>query len=226
MKILVLGTGGMAGHVIYWFLKRNLNSFVMGLNRKQLDVEKDLELLRALLKQEFDVVINCIGLLIKDSELDPIKTSYINGIFPHYLEMLTENTNTKIIHLSTDCVFKGDKDKWYNEDDFPTETNWYGFTKAIGELNNSKDLTLRLSIIGPELKENGTGLFHWFMTQKGTIKGYSQVKWNGITTYELSKQLHKIIHMPSLVGIYNLAPDFFITKKQLLEDINKVFNKK
>ena len=54
----------------------------------------------------------------------------------------------------------------YNESDFRDADDIYGRSKALGEIINDKDLTIRTSIIGPELKLNGEGLFHWFMHQK------------------------------------------------------------
>lgn len=223
-KIIVLGARGMAGHMILDYLS-SLNKYdVKGISRNEIDIEEDIEKLLDMLRDEKpDVVINCIGLLVKASQENIVRAIFINSLFPHILEDIGKETNSKIIHISTDCVFDG-KNGPYNEDDLPTETNWYGRTKALGEINNDKDLTLRLSIIGPELKENGTGLFAWLIGQMGIITGYKNVLWAGVTTLELAKQIDKILDM-NLTGLYHLIPDFSISKYDLLKLIKEVYKK-
>jgi dTDP-4-dehydrorhamnose reductase len=219
-KITVLGSAGMAGHVVYDYLT-SLNKYeVGGISRKEFDIEEDLlGLVEFLENNKPDIVINCMGLLIKASQNNPTKAIFINSLFPHILSDLP----SRIIHLSTDCVFDG-KEGNYSETSLPTDTGWYGRSKALGEIRNNKDLTLRTSIIGPELKENGTGLFDWFMHQTGEIQGFSNVMWNGITTLELAKQLDHIVDT-NLSGLYHLVTDVPISKYGLLLLIQSVWNK-
>ena len=230
-KVLVLGNMGMAGNTIYSYLKFLNKYIVFGVAREKydyntfvLDVKENFnKLISIIIKYQPHIIINCIGVLVKNSELNPDNAIYINGYFPHYLETITKNTKTKIIHLSTDCVNNGLKGN-YSENDVPNETSNYGRSKALGEIINDKDLTIRMSIIGNEIKKNGTGLFHWFMQQEGRCNGFSRVLWNGITCLELAKQIDKIIGT-NLTGLYHLAPDFKISKYELLKLITKVFNK-
>ena len=65
----------------------------------------------------------------------------------------------------------------------------YALTKALGEVHEPDHLTIRTSIIGPEIRQSGIGLFNWFMKQRGEISGYRAVKWNGVTTLELAKAI-------------------------------------
>ena len=233
-KILICGAAGMAGHMITRYLS-SLNKYKIytsAYNSKYvesdycIDIEKNLDNLEAIIEiEKFDIIINCIGILVKEANNNPSKAIYINSFFPHWLVDITKKTNTKIIHLSTDCIFSGKKGN-YTEEDIPDETNFYGRSKALGEIKNNKDLTIRMSIIGTELKSNGTGLLGWFLRQNGEIEGFTRAYWNGITTLELAKALNKIIQeKPMLNGLYQLAPDFNITKYNLLKIINKVFKK-
>lgn len=137
--------------------------------------------------------------------------------------MLLEQKNIKRIHLSTDCVFSGLKGM-YKEDDIKDEKNIYGLSKNIGEIEDDKNLTFRMSIIGPEIKNNGTGLFNWFMMQKGKIKGYSNVYWTGIRTLELAKAIEVAIN-EDLKGLYHLVCNEKISKYELLCMIKEIFNK-
>jgi dTDP-4-dehydrorhamnose reductase len=233
-KILIAGAAGMVGHMLYNFLRSTEKYEIGATTRKPvdfleslaIDIEEDLSAFGEIVKvAEPDVIINCIGLLVKASESCPAEAIYVNSFFPHLLENITGGTKTKIIHLSTDCVFDGNQevDLAYYESDRLTEKNWYGRTKAMGEINNDKDLTLRMSIIGPE-KKDGVGLFHWFISQKGKVNGYVNHHWNGLTTLELAKQIDKIIDT-NLSGIYHLACPYRITKYDLLNQIKKSFSR-
>ena len=234
-QILILGAHGMAGHMITSYLKQ-LNKYEIftlardskfGITDYYCDVEINIDMLDGIINEDIDldIVINCIGLLNKPANENPAKAIYLNSYLPHYLELITKNTNTKIIHLSTDCIFDGTQGN-HSETDKPTEINYYGRSKALGEILNNKDLTLRLSIIGTELKKDGIGLLNWFLNQKGTITGYNNCYWNGITTLELAKQIDKIIEQnPNLSGLYHLAPDFNINKYELLCLAKKIWNK-
>src|SRR5690606_27782525 len=107
-----------------------------------------------------------------------------------------------LIHISTDCVFSGKKGD-YIETDQKDGSSVYAQSKSLGEITGDNILTIRTSIIGPELKNNGIGLFHWFMSQQGQIQGYSNVFWNGVTTLELAKVIHRLINkqMDGLIHI-------------------------
>jgi len=233
-QVLIIGASGMAGHMIYKYLY-SLNKYDLGaITRKEidsipsvcLDVEHDLPTLANIIATAApDIIVNCVGLLVKACEACPAEAVFVNSFFPHMLENVTSGTRTKVIHLSSDCVFSGsdNPEHTYHEDDTPSEWNWYGRAKALGELINEKDLTLRLSIIGPEIRE-GVGLLQWFMKQEGEVNGFAGHYWNGITTLELAKQIDKIIDT-DLNGLYHLAPPFKITKFSLLELIAKTFEK-
>ena len=228
MKVLVIGSNGMAGHVITKYLRQQghtVSTVAKTDASYSVDIENNLEvqsLTRIL--YNFDYVINCIGLLVKDSIARPDRAAYINGWFPHYLEYLLKNTRTKLIHLSTDCVFDGSKGN-YKEDAIHTEMNVYGKSKSMGEVNNDKDVTFRMSIIGPEIKSNGTGLFNWILKNPNKeIDGWNNALWNGITTLELAKCIDKHMSNPIITGVYHLVNnDNKINKFKLLTKINKIF---
>lgn len=229
MKILIIGSNGMAGHMIVRYLN-SLNKYTIKTSARSnsdynLDVENDLDLLLNAIKDfEPDIIINCIGLLIKACNDNPDRAIYVNSYFPHWLEKIAKNTRTKVIHLSTDCIFDGTQGN-HLETDKATETSWYGRTKNMGEIINNKDLTLRLSIIGTELKSNGVGLLNWFLNQEGIVNGFTNCYWNGITTLELAKQIDTIIeNRPNLSGLYHLAPDFKINKYNLLVLAKNIWN--
>ncbi|TDD98364.1 sugar nucleotide-binding protein [Flavobacterium cellulosilyticum] len=227
-KILVIGSKGMAGHVVLQSLPQLGEYEVYGVARNieptdrlfNLDVS-DTVGLKKLIDLEFDVIVNCIGILNKDAEDNPHKAIWFNSYFPHLLESLTKNTKTKVISISTDCVFSG-KRGGYSENDFKDGIGFYAQSKALGEIVNDKDCTIRTSIIGPEINQEGIGLFHWFMQQNNEISGYSQAFWSGITTIELAKVIHQTIQQ-NIAGLIIVAGVEKIDKFSLLKIFNKVF---
>lgn len=227
-KILVIGIKGMAGHVIFNSLPELGNYEVYGVARNvpstnrifNLDVSNTVEL-KKIIGLKFDVVINCIGILNKDAEDNPHKAIWFNSYFPHLLESYTKNTKTKVISISTDCVFSGNKGN-YTETDFRDGEGFYATSKSMGELTNDKDLTIRTSIIGPELNKEGIGLFHWFMQQNDSVSGYSHAFWSGITTIELAKVIHQTI-LQDIKGLLIVAGTPKINKFSLLKLFNTIF---
>jgi dTDP-4-dehydrorhamnose reductase len=232
-KILILGANGMAGHVITTGLREDPQNFdVISVARSNsiikpdilLDVTDFKTLEDLIMRTAPNIIINCIGLLNNAAEEQPDKAILINSYLPHFLENITKNCLIKIIHISTDCVFSGNEGN-YTEGAPKNGIGFYAQTKALGELINKKDLTIRTSIIGPEINSNGIGLFHWFFQQKSDIKGYKNALWTGITTIELLNALKIIIKENKLIGIYHLVNNEKISKYNLLNNLNLVFNK-
>lgn len=218
MNILILGGEGMAGWMIGSYLSKKYSVSIT--TRKELDIEQDLDL-----PQGFDFVINCIGLLLDSAKNDPAKTMYVNSYFPKYLEYFYKNEKTKIVHISTDCVFNGHKGN-YLEIDSPDEIGVYGLSKALGEINNNKDLTLRVSIIGPEIRpiDKRSGLLNWILnTNEKELNGWTNAYWNGITTLELAKCIDQYIKNPIISGIYHPTNEA-TTKFNLLTKINNMYH--
>lgn len=230
-KILVIGMKGMAGHVIFRKLEKSGKYNVYGLARNieqsenvfNLDVSRTDELKIIINENNFDVIINAIGILNKDAEDHPEKAVWFNSYFPHYLEHITKETTTKVIHISTDCVFNGKKGG-YTENDIKDGLGFYAQSKALGEIENDKDLTIRTSIIGPELNKNGIGLFHWFMSvpENSVVGGYTGAFWSGLTTIELANVIMHILEH-NISGLIQVAPQEKIDKYSLLKLFNEIF---
>jgi dTDP-4-dehydrorhamnose reductase len=230
-KIIILGANGMAGHILVKGLQDKTSGFnIVSVSRNTsrikptviLDVT-DFDSLKHLINtQNPEIIINCIGLLNETAENNPDQAILVNSYLPHYLEALTKDSKTKIIHISTDCVFSG-KEGSYLESSTKNGLGYYSQSKSLGEINNSKDLTFRTSIIGPELNENGIGLFHWIANQKNEVIGFEKAYWTGVTTLELLYAVKQAIS-ENLTGLYHLVFDHKISKCQLLNIINDEFS--
>ena len=220
-KVVVLGSQGMAGHVMYINLKQTGNYDVLGVARsdgrfvdKRMNVA-DFSALEAYLKQvKPDYVVNCIGVLVSQSASDIATAVLMNSYLPHFLSKLGDTCGFRLLHISTDCVFSG-KTGGYTEASFRDGDDIYARSKALGEVINERDLTIRTSIIGPELKSDGTGLFDFFLKQNGMIQGYTQAMWSGITTMVLSRAVEQAIKH-DVTGLIHLTNGEAISKYDLL----------
>lgn len=213
----------MLGHVVYYYLKETEKYDVLNtVYRNKLtpdsiicDVRDQDHLKTVLHDLDPDVIINCVGALIQESKTNPANAIYLNAMLPHILKELADEINAKLIHVSTDCVFSGKKGN-YAEDDFRDADDVYGRSKALGEIFDAPHCTLRTSIIGPELKNEGQGLLHWFSKQKESINGFSSAMWSGVTTLELAKVVDSILRENLPGGIYQITNGIPISKHELL----------
>lgn len=227
-NILVLGSIGMAGHLITLYFKErgyNVTAYSMqpfpycnNIVGNALETENFKSML---LEGDYDVVINCIGILNQVADENKSLAVYLNSYLPHLVADTLKDKKTKLIHMSTDCVFAGNSGPYY-EDSLRDGITFYDRSKALGEVEDNKNLTFRNSIIGPDMNENGIGLFNWFMKQKGEINGFSRAMWTGVTTLTLAKAMEQAIK-EDLCGLYNLVNNTSISKYDLLCLFNKYF---
>ncbi len=221
MKYLIMGVNGMLGHTVARYLK-NRGHEVLGFARRPSlfvptvtgDALCKNTVMNMVRDFDGDHIVNCIGILNKDAEDKKDEAVYINGFLPHYLAALTEGTCKRVIQISTDCVFSGEKGGYTNRD-VPDGVSFYDRTKAMGELDDGRNLTLRQSIVGPDINPVGIGLLNWFMKQSGEIKGYTGAIWTGQTSLQLAKTI-EIAAENGAVGLYNAVPDKSISKYELL----------
>jgi dTDP-4-dehydrorhamnose reductase len=223
-KILVLGSTGLIGHQVFNYLqskgKYELYNFAYRTKLQEstiiLDARDELNFLNGINDLAPDFIINCLGILINGSNQNPENAIFLNAYMPHRLARLADNINAKLIHISTDCVFSGDKKTPYIETDYKDGSGIYSKTKALGEIENINHLTLRTSVVGPELKNDGEELFHWFMALSADISGYTKSIWSGVTTIELARAVEWSIR-ENITGLYHITNNSSINKYDLLK---------
>lgn len=227
-KILVIGASGMLGHMIAVYLRQR-EYFVDTMARsRKLDTDtilldiSDASQVLGFRWEAYDAIINCAAMLVKNSEKNKSDAVLVNAWFPHQLEQLLLHTQTRIIQISSDGIFSG-KQAPYIETAPSDCTTFYGKTKFLGELCNHKDLTIRTSFVGPELFADGRSLFHWFVTQRGTVPGYSQTYFNGITSLAFAEFLHDILSDP-ISGILHIGASETVSKAHFLMLVKQIFH--
>jgi dTDP-4-dehydrorhamnose reductase len=229
MRVVVLGSCGLAGHMILDYLSRTDHIEVVGIDRGSVsrfvqiraDVESSGRLLSVLKSVKPAVVVNCIGVLNAAADADLRRAILLNSYLPHELAGWGDTLGFKLIHLSTDCVFSGDMGG-YTERAVPDGTTAYARTKVLGEIQSGRHLTFRTSIVGPEIRPDGNGLLEWLLRQTGIVPGYAGVQWTGVTSLVLARAVEAAI-TSDLRGLYHLVPDTSISKYQLLRDMTRAF---
>ena len=238
MKILILGGDGMIGHKMAQVLS-NFNHEITVSIREQRELTKQCfsskvkVLINDFLKENVltfldrvnpDVIINAIGITIRRGVNEHVSDAiYLNSYFPHQLANWAGIHNKRLIHFSTDCVFSGSEGS-YSEDATPDASDYYGKTKGLGEVLSKNALTLRSSMIGPELF-NKTELFEWVTNNKEKeINGFSRVMYSGVATVYMARLVVDLIeNHKDFNGIYNIASNP-ISKFELLHLINDNFD--
>lgn len=229
MKFLVLGCNGMAGHQISLYLQEqghDVTGFALEksklLNKSIAGDATDFDSLTNIIQSgRYDTVINCIGILNQFAENNHPLAVLLNSYLPHFVARVANEIGTQVIHMSTDCVFSGARGQ-YTETDFPDGTTFYDRSKAMGELNDAYNITLRNSIVGPDINQRGIGLLNWFMQQSGELNGYTGAIWTGQTTLQLAKTMEAAARERA-TGLYNTVPNSSINKYDLLQLFNKYF---
>lgn len=240
-RVLILGGAGMLGHRLWLSFKDQFETtitlrqpiinyerfkiFDRAHTLDNIDVSNLKNLEYCFEKIKPHVVINSIGIIkqLKEAK-DPIPSIKTNALFPHELAKMAERFQSKLIHISTDCVFSGAKGN-YSEDDFADAKDLYGCTKYLGEASTSSALTIRTSIIGRGLTSQ-VSLVDWLLSQpsRTTVKGYTNAIFTGFPTNNLAQIFAWLIQdHPQLSGLYHLASPP-ITKYDLLKKLQKAFH--
>lgn len=223
MNVLVLGVTGMLGSAVFRQLSHDQRYRVWGTLRNgggrrhfpeqlhtqlisNIDVLDQDALVSVMERLRPDVVINCVGLIKQLADAnDPLSALPINAMLPHRLAKLCGLVSARLIHVSTDCVFSGRKGM-YTEADLSDAEDLYGKSKFIGELHEMQHaITLRTSIIGHEQGTNFS-LIDWFLSQSGSVKGYTKAIFSGLPTVELARVIKDyVIPNPALHGLYHVS---------------------
>jgi dTDP-4-dehydrorhamnose reductase len=242
MRVLVLGVTGMLGNAVFKTLTADPAHEIWGTLRDEagkrffreptrqrltsnIDVLDRVMLTALLSRLRPEVVINCTGLVKQlPTANDPLIVLPINAMFPHQLAAMCRASGSRLIQLSSDCVFSGRKGN-YEESDLPDADDLYGKSKAIGELlDHPHAITLRTSGIGHELMTN-RGLLEWFLSQQREVQGFARAIYSGLPSVELARVIKDfVLPHPEMRGLYHISARP-IAKLDLLQLIAKIYGK-
>ncbi len=227
MKVLILGGSGMLGHKLWQTLTPKFDTYV-SVRREPgfyghfgifdparmvggVAADSPETVARAVETIRPDLIVNCIGIVKQDAAAkSPVQSITINTLFPHQLAQVSRDIGARLIHISTDCVFSGDKGN-YTETSIPDAQDLYGRSKALGEVDGAdydNCITLRTSMIGREL-QGAHGLVEWFLSQRGKrVRGFKRAVFSGFTTAALARIIRDVvISQPGLNGVWHVAAE-------------------
>lgn len=233
--VCVLGASGLLGHyVVAQAVAANLDvvaagrdiarvaATAPGVKTMRLDLTRADDVHR-LADRRFDAVLNCAG-LTKQLCMDAGLATAINAEGPHRLSGALGDRGTRLVHVSTDCVFRGDRGLPYPEDAAPDADDVYGQSKAAGEIGDAPHLTVRTSFVGREL-HTAYGLLEWFLRQRGTVRGFTLHLWNGLGAPALARVLLELgLQRRDVTGILNVAGEA-TSKLELLRLFAEVYDR-
>ena len=246
-KVVVAGAGGMLGHMVLDVLSRESGLSLVATARslktvgaaasalpsvewRKLDAEtaSAADLSRVLEGAAY--AVNCIGLIKQrmgtDDPASVERAILVNALFPQRLGRAAQACGVRVLQIATDCVYSGLKGG-YVESDAHDALDVYGKTKSLGECGLESMRHLRCSIIGPEVS-GGLSLLGWFLSQpKGArLNGFTNHRWNGVTTLHFAKACAGIIKTGSEPGrLQHLVPDDVATKHELLRLFARVYGR-
>jgi len=242
-QVLLLGASGVLGRQLFEILSKSQEiklsaSFQteqsLEIRNKYPDVKYLALKLDSIFKNptsfdfnKYDVVINCIG-AIKQRGYDDRDMYAINSVFPQIICRNIENSNTRLIHFTTDCVFAGTEVHENNEKRRHDATDQYGLSKSLGEVLQGNVFNLRSSFVGEEERSNYS-LLAWFKSQpKGTtINGFTNQFWNGIGALQYAYIVSAIIHQDyyDLMELTHIVPRDQVSKYDLLQLFRKYYDR-
>jgi dTDP-4-dehydrorhamnose reductase len=227
VRVLILGSDGMLGHVVtkflikqdldLWFTGRSVN-FDPGNKSKfiKFDAKSSIESTFSNLGY-FDYVINCIG-IIKPNIDEKVSSSVLNAIeinsrFPHLLSNFFNDS--KILQIATDCVYSGLTGN-YLENSIHDPQDVYGKTKSLGEVSSTNFMNIRTSIIGREIRHHKS-LWDWVIRQEkdSPVNGFTNHLWNGVTTLAFAKLVTGIM----LENLFQATTQHVIPKNLITKDV-------
>lgn len=222
MKIFVFGSTGMLGNYVINHLHR-CNYNVVPVSRKNADMTKISD--RTLLNSNIgagDIIINCVGLIKQRANVTDYDFIKINTLFPHMLANVCEHKDAKLIQISTDCVYSGIKGG-YDENSIHDATDIYGRSKSLGEPANAT--VIRTSIIGEE-RSNFLSLLEWVKSNKnGTVCGFTNHLWNGITCLKFAEICDFIIKNDMFwSSVKHVFSPEVVSKYQLINIISEIYS--
>ncbi|MEJ7759416.1 MAG: SDR family oxidoreductase [Gemmatimonadaceae bacterium] len=223
MRLLVLGANGMLGHQLVESLRSRhevqgtvwlgeaaysgIRKFLPETVHYGIDVRDYSTVDDLLHRVRPDAVINAVGIIKqRDDAHDAVLCVEVNALLPHRLAATCAEISSRLVQMSTDCVFSG-RSGMYSESDLTDACDLYGRSKLLSEVVSPGALTLRTSIIGLELSRK-VSLIEWFLAQQGPVKGFRKAIYSGFTTLEMARIIeHALVRHPTKSGLYHVSSE-------------------
>ena len=223
-RIFITGIKGQLGSTLDKYLSSYFNVLNNQESLKNIDISDKSELKYIFKELSPDCIINCAALTNVDFCEQNKSNSYevnVNGV--KNIISCTKN-NTKIIHISTDYVFSGNRNI-YKESDIPNPVSYYGKNKLESEnilrSSNRNYLIIRPSVI---FGNTGNNFYVWVRDSLKNNKDISVVTdqiSNPTWSWSLSEAIYKSI-LSNITGLFHYAGEEIISRYDFAVKIAKV----
>lgn len=205
MKALITGGSGQLGYDIAKLLKEN-NTIMYVPTHDEMDIINRDSVMKAFNSFKPDVVFHCAAYTAVDkAEEDKDRCFDINVNGTKNIVDASNMYGTKVVYISTDYVFHGDKDGVYEINDITDPINYYGYTKYLGEqevIKNSNNLIVRISWVFGINGKNFVKTMLKLASSRDEISVVSDQVGSPTYTYDLAKLLVDMVNN-NKSGIYH-----------------------
>lgn len=230
-KILIFGSSGRLGEYIKKKFKNKFRLFAIGYKKKkyQVDLLNKSEILKIIIKNKPDVIINCAGATDVEKCIKNYNYAYRgNTIIPRNIVSVLKDYKNKphIIHFSTDQVYDNNKSRSAEKD--LNLSNNYSKTKFYGEkeIRKIKNYTIiRTNFFGNLLSKKNMSFSDFIrvsLQKNKKIKIAENIYYNPINIENLIKYLELIIKK-NIRGTYNIGSKNNISKFNFAKMICKFY---
>lgn len=228
MKYFITGSEGQLGYDIIKELKKIQEADILAPPLKDLDITDKDKVIEVITSYQPDVIFHCAAYTAVDKAEENKKICYnVNVLGTENIVQAAKKCNAKVVYISTDYVFDGNKEGLYVENDKTNPINYYGYTKLGGEdiVRSLKDyLIVRISWV---FGINGNNFIKTMLKLAETKDEISVVSDQvGSPTY--TKDLAKLLVFMALkdkVGIFNVTNEGYCSWYEFAKyifEINKI----
>ncbi len=224
-KVLVTGANGQLGYdVVKELQKQNIECY--GATRKDFDLIDFEATEKFIVNYMPDIVIHCAAYTTVDKAEDEQEMCYlVNASATENIAKICKKINAKMLYVSTDYVFDGTKDGFYEVDDEPNPINVYGKTKLLGEEAVQKILdkyfVVRISWVFGEHGNNFVKTMLRLGKEHKEISVVADQYGSPTYTADLAPLLVKMIQTEKY-GIYHATNEGVCTWAEFAEEIFKI----
>lgn len=225
MKVLVTGANGQLGYdVVKELQKQNIECY--GATRKDFDIVDFKATEEFITNYMPDAVIHCAAYTAVDKAEDEQGLCYlVNASATENIAEICKKINAKMLYASTDYVFDGTKNGFYEVDDEPNPINVYGKTKLLGEQTVQRILDkyfiVRISWVFGEHGNNFVRTMLRLGKERKEISVVADQYGSPTYTANLAQLLVEMIQTEKY-GIYHATNEGVCTWAEFAEEIFKI----
>lgn len=207
MKVLITGANGQLGRELVLYLERDSLFQIIPLTRQELDVTDYQKVQTTLQRFNPDIIIHTAAYTqVDQAEMDQDQAFAVNALGTRNIALGAEKVGSKLVYISTDYVFDGQKRIPYNEFDKRNPQNIYGKSKAAGEelvkMFSSQYFIVRTSWVYGNYGSNFVKTMLNIAKEKEELKVVNDQVGSPTYTLDLSRFIIELMQT-ELFGIYH-----------------------